>query len=91
MASEQESKTERYKAPNSSAHKSEARGERICISTVRELNDADKDLRDDEGEVSLFFFDEEMTPVKQTTRSVSRKAIERQLRLEEMLKTKSSK
>ena len=55
------------------------------MATMRGPYDADQVPADDEGEVCVFLFDEEMTLASQMTKKVSRKTIERRRRLEQKL------
>ena len=61
------------------------------METMRGLYDADQVPADDEGEVCVFLFDEEMTLASRMTKKVSPKTIERRRRLEQKLMTKRSK
>jgi hypothetical protein len=93
MALEQELKANKFEARSKTARNHETRGEWLCFATMGELYDADQVPADDEGEVFMFFFDEdeEMTPTSRTTKRLSRKTIERRRRLEQKLSKKSSK
>lgn len=55
------------------------------LETMGGLYDADQVPADDEGEVCVFLFDEEMTLASQMAKKVSRKTIERRRRLEQKL------
>jgi hypothetical protein len=58
---------------------------------MRGLCDADQLPADDEGEVCVFFFDEEMTLASRMNKRNSPKTIERRRRLEQKLMAKRSK
>ena len=61
------------------------------MATIRGFCDADQLPADDEGEVCVFLFDEEMTLASRMTKNFSAKTIERRQRLEQKLVTKRSK
>lgn len=63
----------------------------MFLATMRGFRDADQLPADDEGEVCVFLFDEEMTLASRMTKKISPKTIERRRRLEQKLMTKRSK
>lgn len=90
MMLEQERETKKSEARNPTARKPDTKGEGTYLVAMSGLYDVDQVWADDEGEICVFFFDEEMTLASRMTKGVSRKTLERRRRLEQKLMMKSS-